>query len=624
MKNIKLLILIFFVGIFSIFAQEKRFITYTVLEGETIQSIAKKISATPYDILKLNPDIEKNVKANDIIIIPNKAYNPALDISSADLSEINARDIIVDGIIYHEIIAKETLYSILQKYNVTKEQMNQLNPFLVSDGLKLGQVVKIPIDIDAQKNLERAENYQPYLVKPKETKYSISREYGISVAQLEELNPKIKINGLQIDDVILVPKNASNNLGAYSEHKVENKETFYGLTKRFNISKEELLAANPDLKDGVKEGMLLKIPNKVTINTDLLDDTIVVGTKINVAMMLPFRTKLDTLNFEKDRLLHIATDFYFGALLAIDSLKNQGLSLDVKVYDTENNEVVSQRISNKTDFDNNDVVIGPMYFNNVRAVAKNLHTKKPLIISPLSARDHSVILNNNLVQEVPTQEHMALEMLQFIKSNYINQKIIVIVDDQSKTNFSSWIKEIESLDSLKNVTIIKPIKGYIKPDIFKKSLGQNIENWVLLFGSSDVFVADVVNNLGVLPEANKITLFAFDKGKSFDKIDNNFLARVNFHFPSTTYYDDKSIDFQNFTQRYEKVYATYPSEFAMNGFDVTYDILMRLATGTNLIGQGVSQRLSSKYSYIENTSKGILNKGIFIVKYEGLTLKKVN
>ncbi len=625
MKNSKLFFLFFFIGILSIFAQDKKYITYKVAEGETVQSISKKLSITPFDLLKLNPDIEKNVKVNDILIIPNKEYNAALDITNADLGAITAKDIIVDGIIYHEAASKETLFGILQKYNVTKEQMNSLNPFLLRDGLKQGQVVKIPIDIDAQKLLDVAKNNQPYLVKSKETKYSIAREYGITVTQLEELNPKIKENGLKVDDVIYVPKYKDASQGAFQIHKVEKLETFYSLSKRFEMTKEELIAVNPELKDGVKEGMLLKIPNKTKENTSTFIDEILPNTKLNVALMLPFKARIDSLDFEKDRLLQVTTDFYFGALQAIDSLKNQGLSLDVKVYDTENSEWVSKKITESNDFDSYDVVIGPMYYKNVVSVAQNLQYKKPFIISPLSSKDHSVISNRNLVQDVPTDAHLAIEMLQYIKSTYTNQKITIFLDDEIKTqaNVSSWVKEIESLDTLKKITIVEPIKGYIKPDIFKKSIEKDQENWVVLIGNRDVFVADIMNNLGVLGQGHKVTLFTFNKSKAFDKIDNNFLNRVNFHYPSTTFFDIESEGYQNFVKAYKRNYSIYPSEFAMDGFDVTYDILMRLASHTDLIGQGVSQRLSTKYNYIENTSKGILNKGIFIVKYQDLTLKKI-
>ena len=72
MKHIKLTVFLFLIGWVCIFAQDKKFITYKVQEGETIQSISKALSITPYDLLKLNPDIKDNVNMDDILIIPNK------------------------------------------------------------------------------------------------------------------------------------------------------------------------------------------------------------------------------------------------------------------------------------------------------------------------------------------------------------------------------------------------------------------------------------------------------------------------------------------------------------------------------------------------------------------------
>ena len=76
------------------------------------------------------------------------------------------------------------------------------------------------------------------------------------------------------------------------------------------------------------------------------------------------------------------------------------------------------------------------------------------------------------------------------------------------------------------------------------------ENWFLLLGSDGVIAADVINNLGVLPEEIKVTLFAFEKGRGYDKIDNNFLARINFHYPTFNFYDEESQMLKNFSNKF--------------------------------------------------------------------------
>jgi len=427
MKNLKFVIFVFLFGCLSILAQDKKFITYKVKQGESIQSISKALSVTPYDLLKLNPDVKDNVNVGDIIIIPNKEYDPLEDISNADLRGIGDKDIIVDKYIYHEVIPKETIYSIVKNFNISTEELNASNTFLAENGLKIGQVIRIPLKLDETELNTKDANTQPYLVKPKETKYSITKKFGISIEYLEELNPKIAQNGLQIDDVIIVPIEVMPAVDdAFIIYEVQKLETLYSITKKFDISEDELVSLNPEVSDGIKTGMLLKVPNINLASKPLFIDEIPEGTELKIAMMLPFKSRRDSLNFKGDRLLNITTDFYFGALLAIDSLKNQGLSIHMKVFDTENNKDVSRKISNQVELQEFDVVVGPLFLSNVKAVSNNLKYGKPLIVSPISTKDHSDIDNNKLIQERASLENHTEEMMDYVKANYENQDLIVL------------------------------------------------------------------------------------------------------------------------------------------------------------------------------------------------------
>ena len=630
MKNIKLIIILFLIGCASLFAQDKKFITYKVKDGETVQSISKALAITPYDLLKLNPDIKDNVAGGEIIIVPNKAYDPLLDISNADLSGIGDKDIIVDKFIYHEVAPKETIYSIVKSFNITDDVLKQNNPFIVSDGLKIGQVIKIPLTINEAQIENIDKNTQPYLVKAKETKYSIAKKFGLTIEYLEKLNPKIAQNGLQIGDVIVVPMEVvASSDEDFIIYEVQKLETMYSLTHKFSVSADELEALNPEILNGVREGMLIKIPNKTKESKIAFVDLIPEGKKLNIAMMLPFKSKRDSLDFENDRLLKITSDFYFGALMAIDSLKKLGLSVRLKVYDTENDKKVSDRISQEVQLQEFDAVIGPMFLNNVKAVSNNLKYGKPLIISPISTKDHSNISNKKLVQERASLEHHTNEMMEFIKSNYDNQDLIVIKNEseRSEIQFNRIINDIRALNPEKEVQILQPKDGYIKPEefkVFRDTLDRNIVNWFFLTDNDPAYLGDVFNNLGVFPEVDSLMLFSFEKDRNYSRIDNNFLARVNFHYPSNSFVDQEAVSYRNFENAYRRKYYDIPSEYSVEGFDLTYDLLMRLATGNDIIEQGVSERIATKYEFIENTSGSIVNKGVFIITYDGLSEKALN
>lgn len=630
MKKYKIVFFLFLIGCFSFFAQDKKFITYKVKEGESIQSISKALSITPYDLLKLNPDVKDNVSTNDIIIIPNKNYDPLEDISNADLSGIGDKDIVVDKYIYHEVVPKETIYSIIKTFNISEEELTASNPFLADNGLKIGQVIRIPLKIDESELNAKDASTQPYLVKAKETKYSIAKKFGISIDELEQLNPKIAQQGLQIDDVIIVPSEPVEKTDeAFVFYEVQKLETLYSITKKFDITEDELIALNPEVSDGIKEGMLLKLPNRRDMSKPLFVDVIPKDTALKMAMMLPFKSRRDSLNFESDRLLQITTDFYFGALMAIDSLQKQGLSIHMKVYDTENSKEVSKKISNEVELQEFDLVIGPMFLSNVKAVSANLKYGKPFIASPISTKDHSRIDNKKLIQERASLENYTDEMMDFVKANYENQDLIVIKNDSKKSEeqFNRIIGDIRALNPEKEVKILAPEDGYIKPDdfkVFRDTLDRNIVNWFFVTDTEPAYLGDVFNNLGVFPEVDSLMVFGFEKDRNYNKIDNNFLARVHFHYPSNSYIDYDHLAYKQFEAAYKRTYYTLPSSYAVEGFDLTYDLLVRLAKGTNFFEQGVSERVSTKYEFIENTSGGILNKGIFIVTYDGLKEKALN
>jgi len=630
MKHIKLVVFLFLFAWIGAFAQDKKFITYKVKEGETVQSISKTLSITPYDLLKLNPDIKDNVSQDDLLIIPNKQYDPLGDISIADLSGVGDKDIIVDQFIYHEVLPKETIYSIVKSFNVTSEDLNKNNPFLSANGLQIGQVIKIPLKIDDTELKAKDANTQPYLVKPKDTKYSISKKFDLSIDYLEELNPKIAENGLQIDDVIIVPIETVTTVeDEFLIYEVQKLETMYSITRKFGITEEEMLALNPEVSNGIREGMLIKVPNMLDVGKPLFIDYIPAETELKIAMMLPFKSKRDSLNFEGDRLLNITSDFYFGALIAIDSLKKQGLSVQMKVFDTENNKQVSRKISDQMELQEFDAVIGPLFLSNVKVVSDNLKYGKPLIISPISTKNHSDIINNKLVQERASLANQTEEMMDYIKANYENQDLIVIKNEsqRSQEQYDRIIADLQALNPEKEVKVLEPKDGYINPDefrVFRDTLERNIVNWFFITDNDPAYLGDVFNNLGVFPEADSLLVFGFEKDRNFNKIDNNFLARVHFHYPINTFIDHDSSAYKNFASRYRRKYFGRPSSFAVEGFDMTYDLLQRLANSPDIIEQGVSERIGTKYDFIENTSGGIINKGIYIIKYEGLSEKVMN
>jgi len=614
--------------------------SHTVERGETIESIAKQYEVTPEDIIKLNPDARRGIRRNNVLIIPSKSIKVTKDVDVTFTS--------------HKVKRKETLYSISKKYGVSIEDIKKYNENVAKDGLKKGDRIAIPVFntkneevVETTKDDEKEDTKtdettsETYIVKAKETKWGIAHSYGLTIEELEDLNPEIK-DGLKIGQEIKLPIRTEKPQVATTEkyvfYDVKPKQTVYTLTRKFGISKDELILLNPALKDGLKAGMILKLPVAETENLEVVDAVIVdtfnflenasTENVSNIVIMLPF--KLNEMNMDSvrqtkeklrnDRLLGYATEFYTGSLMAIDSMKQLGFSVNVKILDNQGDKSATRTVVSENDFSDVHAVIGPILDSNIEIVASELKSDGIPVISPLSSIE---VKHRNVYQTIPGKELLEQKMLDFIKENGQDKNVIIIAD-KSKARIKGELQSI-----LPKHKIFNPESGnYINPAKISPLFKEDQENWVILETNDLSLIANVTSVLNSsVTEKHKIVLLTTDRNDNYDNNDNIYnshLANLNFHYPSI----DKPSSLNNiFVKEYQRTYGISPSRIATRGFDITFDILVRLAYDQNL---AKSVRNGAETSYVENkfdyTRKllgGFYNKGIYIVKYDGLEIKEV-
>ena len=553
MRKFKILIILLFVVIASSCGQQKKYISYTVKKGETLKGIAKRLGIKTKDLLSLNPDIGRKPVPETLIIIPNNEYQ----------------------------------------------------------------------------QIEEAPN-------PVENNNSIPVSDEVPVA--EEL----------INDFVL--------------HKVEKGDTFYNLTRAYNVSKAQLNQLNPSIDSlGLQLDMLLKI--KPVADEDLLvlyRDTIQENTVVKLAMLLPFRAiEYDTIDakdiFKTKKLVNITTDIYLGASVAIDSLHSLGVDIELSIFDTGRKDTKLDSILAVTDFDNIDAIIGPLYSEEVPKVANR--TGVPVVF-PVYSKKQNRFSSSKIIKTSADRAIHQEALIDYVLTNYVNENILII-GDSSATSIrnSDLIKSrLVQHDSINEALIIYPNEGYIKKHFVINALKPDVGNWVILATDKRDISSDVINSLislpveepeedeseeedekseeesdepemQILPEDTVIKVFGISKSSQFDKIDNNKLAKLGFTFTSDTFIDENSPEIQLFHSQYlEKNYA-YPSYYATRGFDILFDIGMRLASGKKLketFKQGVSYRLESKFEYSKSLFNISSNHGIYILKYTpDLTLTRI-
>lgn len=601
MKKLQFLLLVCILTITVSCGQQKRYVSYKIQEGETMRDVADRLDMKTKDLLRLNPDVGRRPDANTVIVIPNPKIKKNTSSSTTPSPEEETVD------------------------TTDTNDVEDTTPETNEDDTVFKQTIV---------------EYETHEVQKGETVYRITKQYGITKDDLIKFNPEytnIQSNNLSIGQVLKVKEikktitiDKEKVLEKFLTHTVKSKETMYSLTRFYNVSKEDLLRLNPeypDLADNkLSIGQLLKIKPIEEVskkeNYTFYKDSIETDTSINLAILLPF--KADEYNsqsskdiFEGNQLANMVTDFYLGAEIAIDSIKKQGVQVNVNVFDTGNRGKNITTILKDKKLENTDVVIGPFYSDKAEVVARDVNAP---VVFPHYSNKQSKFSSSKLVKTSPEKDNYVSYLASYLKDSYKDQEIFIVSDDQKETNtrVSKIISELKKHDSINNIHVLKPEKGYIKRDRFTSKMSSKRHNWVIFASEDNVVVADALNSMISLPDETIVQVFATNKGSAYDKIDNNKLANINFTYVSNTYSDEDAIETKDFNNKYLQKNNTIPSDYAIKGFDITYDILMRLASGYELsdtFKKGVSLRVENKFDYHKKIFGSSGNQGLFIVKY---------
>lgn len=597
---------------------QQQFGSHRVQQGETVYSIAKQYGTSEANLLRLNPDARGGLKLNSLLIVPEGKQAEVT-------SQIKLKE--------HIVKRRETLYGIAQLYNISVEDIKKQNKELYSRELRNGEKLQIPTVL-IEKNVEVPAIVtvtKKHNVQAKETKFGIARKYGITISQLESLNPEMG-EDLKVGDILNVPETSVVESAVIDDenfefYEVKAKEGFFRLKVNFDLSEEEIVALNPFAKDGLKEGMILKIPKTIAVvslenvSPLNLEKRIINKKRKNLVVMLPFdmNRTLDSTQTEEgmlkqDPTLRVALDFYSGMLMATEFAKDKGISVKVDVYDTEKSESKVASIISSKNFKDVDAVIGPLLQKNVEKAAELLENSKVPVFSPLSNRDMKMF--DNLFQTLPTPAVLEQTMIRYFLENGSGKNLILISD--AKRN----AQKEKLMAAFPGIKLVAPRGGgYIQSADVTAVAQEGMENWVILESDNPVLLSSVVSVLNGMVKSHRARLFTLDKNDAYDyqEVSNARLARLQFTFPSVNKSTDEDTR-EAFAISYKNKYGVAPNRYATRGFDVTYDVLLRLASTDETAFEAVLPEnetvyIENKFHYTKSPSKGYINQAAYILKY---------
>ncbi len=593
---------------------------HTVVKGETVTQIARQYQTTVNEIFLLNPAAVNDINENQILLVPNLNYLG----------------------LQHEVQPKETVYGISKKYNVAIDQLYLYNPELKENGLKIGQRINISKPKEKATIIEQP--YKEIVVNEKETIYSLAVQNNTSVSAIYEMNPGLEANGLKKDQTIKIPiretiiESRNENFSTSTEVRfiiVEPKQTLFSISKKYNVSQNDLLEWNTELQNGLKEGMKLYVQKplpEVAANMYPISNTSEIK-KVNkndiqeLTLLLPFNineesfTDRTTLNkrLKSDVFFNMALDFYSGALIAIDSAKALNLPVHIKIVDSKesNRSLNIEALRNEIDFSSTDVVIGPFFQKNVDAFSEVFKNQDLMVVSPLSTDVGKPY--SNQVHAMPNNRLIRNTMMEYLRSKSGN--IVAVVSPKNSTS-----KNYFSTD-YPNVNVVNTAdNGNVNISSVESNLKSGQINYVILDNNAIRSAVDLVSGLKKLSVKYEIRLVTLEKIDVLDSTEVRMqdLVDLQFTYPSVTNDTTSNVN-QNFESAFKKRFDTMPNRFALRGFDVTMDVILRMVQNdseTNSIFGYGSEQIENRFTYV-NENGGIFNSGIYVLYYDkDLTIKE--
>ena len=615
-----------------VWAQEKQ---HTVQPKETIYGISKQYGISQDELKKANPFLnERGLKIGDVLVIPGKGDSSDGNINATITPVPSSQPEVYipqedENYIYYQVKPKQTLYSLTKEFNISESALKSLNPQL-EQGLKAGDVIRIPKKKqDSPKEVIVPEGM--HLVQKGETIFSLVRQFGVTEDEFYIANPNVQTEGLKVGTFVTIPKKGATKAvihqDGYIEHTVKQGETIYSITKLYKVSFADLLKLNPELSEGLKTGMVLKIPLQEDANIIKAPGKIkrVDDNQINIALLFPFHlNNPGANNAEKE----VSTDLLIGAKMALDSLARQGKKIHLTVLDNENSTSTLEELLTKHDFSKFDAVIGPLFATNFKAFATMMQGSGIPIVSPLSNAEDLKSLENVLLA-TPPDSSLADAIVEEIKANYKGETIQILTDskdeelanyfaDQLKKKLSNPVitltKDVNQLvqksqtidEKLSDGTIVK--KEYFTPTIMvmvsgNNALGEAYVKKLKTFNAENLSAYGVkfVNVYDIYNDKNKSNIAA--------------LKKIGFTFSTIHLINVYGAGERNTLEKFMDLYCLTPNEYQQAGFNILYDLVDRMNSKGDVLNNLSAEktRLSSKFQY-QKEGKAYVNKSVRIVR----------
>lgn len=582
-------------------AQNNKYFFHTVTKGQGLYSISRMYGVTEADIISLNLGSDVVIKVGQQLRIPQ--------IQKSETTA-NIPQALVGGERFHTIKTGETLYRLTVIYGLTAREICSANPGLSAENFKVGQVVVIPerkvMPESTQPKVtepapttpkaeEKVSNCRTeHQVKRKENIYRISRMYGISELELVNANPELRERKMKVGEVLCIP---------YTKEELEKRA-----------------AALPKYEEEIPVDLVVPTDEELFAESKLTPKEI---KQIKAAIILPLMLA-DSVSSEQMKMV----EFYEGVLLALDSLKKEGVSVDLHIYDSGNKWESIKPILNRPEMREMNLIIGPVHDTHISEAAAFASTTGIRLVVPFARQVDAVFTNPYIYQVNTPQSYFYSEVydhffMQFPHPNVIFFKSPEEEDDELISGFK---RELDYRGTPYTVLLADTATN---KDSIMAHLDIKRQNILMMTSEKS---GSLNNMIPVFQLVVRDTASAkFDKHlfgyPQYQVYTNNHLAsfyEIDTYFYSSFYTNNLLPEAKAFHKKYRRTYSKeivnrYP-KYAILGFDIAYYFLK----GMHLYGTDIDSRLHEmKYSPLQTGFKferannwgGFINRKVFFVHF---------
>jgi LysM repeat protein len=611
--------------------------------------------------------------------------------------EISNEKTIISGkqFFLHTVKKGETAYSISRAYNISIEELTQNNPssvFLVKEGETLLIPYKDILEETTPQNLlipidQKDENlYEYHILQSGETVFSLSRLYGVAENEIINANPNIDITNLSIGMEIAVPKRdfkiVTQNFvvqdTSFFFHKVKKGENLSSIADYYGITLRNLRRENRNVRFP-SEGDMIKIPSEYAKkefftessfdyeNIEITDSisfevasmpTVITSLEgsLDVAVLLPLFLKENSIRYDIDSSRYLNgrkvyktvprqeewiysrsigfIEMYEGILMAADSLRSLGLTINLHTYDITNNNQEMRDLINQGKLDNVDLIIGPVYSSNLAIVSDFASSRDIPVVSPVQLMSDELVKGNPTLFIANPFINVSQDDIARKVGEYYNGNIVFIHTDTAGTDpqvneFKNKILQELSTKIPYEEIRFKEYLYYSKSAFNNDSINRlghaiskNFENVVVIASEDNSVISETLQEIHTLSKNNNIHVFGYPVIRSMNNIEPRYLFDLDLFVFSPFWIDYSNKNVRSFIESYYNRFLMEPEEmsYAWLGYDIAFYFMSGLSlNGKEFIANPDIHNpdlLQTNFKFRrENVNDGFENLFLFPIRY---------